>query len=61
MDEKHILTIEIAGQTVVIAFDPEAVMWYVHSSTVPGLTGEAATAPGLIDELEVSVRTLTLP
>ncbi len=61
MDEKHIQTIEIAGRTVVIAFDSEAGMWYVHSSTVPGLTGEAATASDLIEELEVSVRMMTLP
>ena len=58
-DETQI--IEIAGQTVVIAYDPEASVWYVHSSTVPGLTGEAASASDLIEELQVVVRTLSLP
>ncbi len=58
-DETQI--IEIAEQTVVIAYDPEAGVWYVHSSTVPGLTGEAASASDLIEELQVAVRTLSLP
>ncbi len=53
--------IEIAGQTVVIAYDPEAGVWYVHGSTVPGLAGEAASASDLIEELQVTVRTLSLP
>ena len=52
--------IEIAGQTVVITYDSGAGVWYVHSSTVPGLAGEAATASNLIEELQVSVRTLNL-
>ncbi len=58
-DETEI--IEIAGQTVVIAYDAGAGVWYVHSSTVPGLTGEAARASDLIEELQVVVRTLSLP
>ncbi len=58
-DETQI--IEIAGQTLVIAYDPEAGVWYIHSSTVPGLTGEAASASDLIEELQVVVRTLSLP
>ncbi len=53
--------VDIAGQTVVIAFDPEAGVYYVHTSTVPGLTGEAASAEDLIAELQVTVRTLGLP
>ncbi len=53
--------IEIAGQKVVIAYDPEGGVWYVHSSTVPGLTGEAASISELIEELEVTVRMLSLP
>ena len=54
-------TTEIAGQTVVIARDPDAGVWYVHSSTVPGLAGKAADASDLIEELQVVVRTLSLP
>jgi hypothetical protein len=54
-------TVAIAEQTVVIAYDPEAGVWYVHSSTVPGLTGEAARAADLLEELQVTVRTLSLP
>jgi hypothetical protein len=46
---------------VVIAYDAEAGVWYVHSSTVPGLTGEAASASDLIEELQVADRTLSLP
>ncbi len=53
--------IEVAGQKVVVAYDPEGGVWYVHSSTVPGLTGEAARLSELIEELEVTVRTLSLP
>jgi predicted RNase H-like HicB family nuclease len=53
--------VDIAGQSVVIAYDAEAGVWYVHSSTVPGLAGEAASAAELIEELQVTVRTLSLP
>ena len=58
-EETHM--VDIAGQTVVIAFDPEAGVYYVHTSTVPGLTGEAASAEDLIEELQVTVRTRGLP
>ena len=58
-DEAQI--IEVAGQKVVVAYDPEGGVWYVHSSTVPGLTGEAASLSELVEELEVTVRTLSLP
>lgn len=58
-DETQI--VDIAGQTVVIAYDPEAGIWYVCSSTVPGLAAEAASASELIEELQVAVRTLNLP
>ncbi|HEX2552229.1 MAG TPA: DUF1902 domain-containing protein [Microvirga sp.] len=57
----EVQVVEIAGQTVAIAYDPEAGVWYVQGSTVPGLTGEAASASDLIEELEVTVRTLSLP
>ncbi len=53
--------VEIAGQRVAIAYDAEAGVWYVQGSTVPGLAGEAASAADLIAELEVAVRTLSLP
>ncbi len=53
--------VAIAGQAVVNAYAPEAGVWYAHSSTVPGLTGEAASAEGLIEELQVTVQTLNLP
>ena len=52
---------DIAGQSVVIAYDAGAGVWSVHSSTVPGLIGEAASAADLIEELQVRVRTLSLP
>jgi predicted RNase H-like HicB family nuclease len=53
--------VDIAGQTVMIAYDREAGVWYVHSSAVPGLTGEGVSVEDLIEELQVTVRTLTLP
>lgn len=53
--------IDVVGQSVVIAYDPGAGVWYVHTSTVPGLTGEAASAAELLEELQVTVRTLSLP
>jgi hypothetical protein len=58
-DETRIVA--IAGQTVVIAYDQEAGVWYVHSSAVHGLTGEGVSVEGLIEELRVTVRTLGLP
>jgi predicted RNase H-like HicB family nuclease len=58
-DETHV--VDIAGQTVMIAYDREAGVWYVHSSAVPGLTGEGVSVEDLIEELQVTVRTLTLP
>ncbi len=58
-DETQI--IEIAGQTVVISYDPDAGVWYVHSSTVPGLIAEAVSASELIEELQVTIRTMSLP
>jgi hypothetical protein len=58
---EEIQVVGIAGQTVVIACDPEVGIWYVRSSTVPGLTSEAASASDLIEELQVIVRTLSLP
>jgi hypothetical protein len=55
--------VDIAGQSVVIAYGAGAGVWYVHSSTVPGLTGEAASAAELIEELQVTVPTsvVTVP
>jgi hypothetical protein len=52
---------DIAGQSVVIAYDAGAGVWFVHSSTVPCPIGEAASAADLIEELQVRVRTLSLP
>lgn len=52
--------VQIAGQAVVIAYDAEAEVWSVHTSSVPGLTGETARAPDLIEEPQVTVRTLSL-
>ena len=59
--EEHTETVEIAGHTVVIAYNAEAGLWYVRSSTVPGLVAEAGSASELIEELQVTVRTLSLP
>ncbi len=33
----------------------------MHSSAVHGLTGEGVSVEGLIEELQVTVRTLSLP
>jgi predicted RNase H-like HicB family nuclease len=38
-----------------IAYDREAGVWYVHSSAVPGLTGEGVSVEDLIEELQVTV------
>ena len=55
------VTLEIAGQTVVIAHDREADVWYVQGSTVPGLFAEAATPSELADALQVAVRAMSMP
>ncbi len=51
----------IAGRPVAVAFDPEAGVWYVEASAVPGLAAEAASEEELVAVLEVLVRTLSLP
>ena len=59
MHDESTQTLEIAGHTVLIAYDPDAGVWYVHSSTVPGLIGEGASPSELEDELQVAVRVLS--
>ncbi len=61
MDDTYTQTVEITGQKVVIAYDSDEGLWFVHSSTVPGLTGEAISAADLIEELQLTVRALSLP
>ena len=60
MHDEMTRTLEIAGHTVVIAYDPDAGVWYVQSSTVPGLIGEGASAAALEEELQVTVRALSM-
>jgi predicted RNase H-like HicB family nuclease len=36
---------------VVASYDPEAAVWYVESSNVPGLSAEAATVEQLAEKL----------
>ena len=61
MPDRPTQTLVVAGQPVVIAWDEEARVWFVEASAVPGLAAEAATEEELAAELEVLVRTLTLP
>ncbi len=61
MDDDHTEIVRIADQTVVIAYDAEADVWYVRGSAVPGLTSEAPTRSALIEGLEALVRTALMP
>ena len=61
MDDEHTEIVRIADQPVVIAYDPEADIWYVRSSAVPGLASEAPTRSALIEGLEALVRTALMP
>jgi hypothetical protein len=60
-DDEETRIVRIGEHTVVIAHDPNAGIWYVQSSSVPGLHAEAPTAEELIDELPLLVRHLSLP
>jgi hypothetical protein len=60
MNEEQTQTLRIAGHTVVIAYDPDACVWYVQSSTVPGLIGEGTSPVAPAEELQVTLRSLAI-
>jgi hypothetical protein len=60
-EDEETRIIHIGDHSVVIAYDPNAGIWYVQSSSVPGLSAEAPTEQELIDELPLLVRHLSLP
>jgi hypothetical protein len=53
--------IEIAGAKVALAYDPDGDVWFVRTSSVPGLAAAADTRDALLDELPFLIRQATLP
>lgn len=53
--------VEIAGQQVAIAYDPDGEAWFVQASSVPGLAATAPTRDDLLDELPILIRQALLP
>jgi hypothetical protein len=41
--------------SVIVDFDPEASVWYVCDSTLPGLRTEAASIDALVGKLRIMV------
>jgi hypothetical protein len=53
--------VEIAGETVVLGYDPDGEVWFVRTSSVPGLSATADTRDELLDELPFLIRQAMLP
>ena len=53
--------VEIAGEKVVLGYDPDGETWFVRTSSVPGLSATANTRDELLDELPFLVRQAMLP
>jgi hypothetical protein len=53
--------LEIAGEKVVLGFDPDGETWFVRTSSVPGLSASAETREELLDELPFLIRQAMLP
>ena len=53
--------VEIAGETIVLGYDPDGEVWFVRTSSVPGLSATANTRDELLDELPLLVRQAMLP
>ncbi|TDR93625.1 DUF1902 domain-containing protein [Enterovirga rhinocerotis] len=53
--------IRIGDHAVVAAYDPDGEVWFVRTSSVPGLRAEAPTLDDLVDELPHLIRQAELP
>ena len=53
--------VEIAGEKVVLGYDPDGEVWFVRTSSVPGLSATADTRDELLDELPFLIRQAMLP
>ncbi len=53
--------VEIAGEKVALAYDPDREAWFVQASSVPGLAASADTREELLDELPSLIRQARLP
>ena len=53
--------VEIAGETIVLGYDPDGEVWFVRTSSVPGLSATADTRDALLDGLPFLIRQAMLP
>ena len=53
--------VRVGEHRVEIAYDPDGEIWYVRASSVPGLTGQAASEDELRAMLPLLVRQAELP
>ena len=56
---EHIVDLE--GEQVVVAYDPDGEVWCVRTSSVAGLAAEAETLEELVDELPRLIRQARVP
>ena len=59
--ERHNAVLDIAGEKVVIGYDPDGETWFVQTSSDPGLAATADTREELLDELPFLIRQARLP
>ena len=60
-DDRDGRVVHVGEHRVELAYDPDGEVWYVRSSTVPGLTGESGSLSDLADTLPALVRAASLP
>lgn len=53
--------VAVGDEQVALAYDPDAEVWYVRASSVPGLAAQSADREELLAELPLLVRTARLP
>ncbi len=56
---EHVVDLE--GEQVVLAYDPDGEVWCVLTSSVPGLAAEAETLDRLIEDLPRLIRQARVP
>lgn len=61
LQDRGVGLVRIGEHRVEIAYDPDGEIWYVRASSVPGLTGEAASEAELRADLPLLVRQAELP
>ncbi|HMO29442.1 DUF1902 domain-containing protein [Enterovirga sp.] len=59
--ERDEQVLRIAGESIVVAYDPDGECWHVRTSSVPGLRAEAQTLDELIEELPHLIRQAGMP